>query len=530
MVKNINTIKLIILISILIILIFSFTKTNSYANITQESNTADIIASKIEAGVKVYAYRLTTVNYDYLANQPISPPYEWVENVKKWLEISYPEYVDTEKFAEKVKNHDTSKKFYSELISKIKDETIKLTPLEKEVSGEAQYPVTNQNLTGSVTFENLEMGTYLILIENGYRVYLPSIVNLTPEFNEETKEWELNNQQVLIKSTNPQIKKMVTNDTLQKDNYSTKDIISFTIEADIPTYLNSSISNDYFISDKLSNGLILDNKSIKVYGKKENSPKEELKEQIDFILTTESAHRPNSENIPVDFCIEFIYSQINQFDKIIVEYNASLAKNNSTIIGGAGNINKAYMDYSNNPYEQNSMQSQESGDIKVYTYGIEILKIDKISQEPLKGAEFEISLNNEKLYFIKSDDGKYYQASKEDVGATQTLIVDDNGNLIIYGLDSGEYRLTETKAPTGYNKATNSVPITLSDNDCNGVLDNSQVTTGIVKISFPNSQNFQIPVTGGIGTLMFIISGIIFISIGLVLLSILIKNIILENT
>ena len=128
MVKNINTIKLIILISILIILIFSFTKTNSYANITQESNTADIIASKIEAGVKVYAYRLTTVNYDYLANQPISPPYEWVENVKKWLEISYPEYVDTEKFAEKVKNHDTSKKFYSELISKIKDETIKLTP------------------------------------------------------------------------------------------------------------------------------------------------------------------------------------------------------------------------------------------------------------------------------------------------------------------------------------------------------------------------------------------------------------------
>ena len=57
-------------------------------------------------------------------------------------------------------------------------------------------------------------------------VYTPSVVNLTPKYNNTNKEWELDSSvNVTVKATNPQITKTVTNDSSSKDNYSTKDVM-----------------------------------------------------------------------------------------------------------------------------------------------------------------------------------------------------------------------------------------------------------------------------------------------------------------
>ena len=507
----------------------------SMASITEDTDTANITVSGIEAGVKVSAYQLTTVNYDYTADQPTSTPYEWVESVKTWLQTNHTEYLDIDNVfnsSNEEITEEVAKSFYSDLAAAIKAGTVVLTPIERTVSGTATYPVAEENLTGSVTFTDCEMGTYLVLIENGYKVYTPSVVNLTPEFNQETNEWELRDQTITVKSTNPQITKTVTNDTLEKDNYSTKDTISFKIVADVPQYISTSLAKKFYISDDLSNGLTLNASSIKISGQKGSAPAVELTETTDYELTTESATRPDAENTPVDFSINFVYDNISSYDKIIVEYTAKLAQGSTTVIGGEGNTNTAYLDYSNNPYIASSMQTQTDSN-KVYTYGAEITKIDKNKDEegqdiPLTGAVFTLSLKDdaEALYFVKIADGTYYLANQGDQGEiTQDLAVDSNGKLYLYGLDAAEYSLTETKAPDGYNKSTTSTPIIITDDDVNGALNDEQgTTTGIVKVKVENSQGFQLPVTGGIGTVIFAASGIVFVGLGLVLLTVVIRK------
>ena len=370
----------IIALAISLMLILTMFSTYSFANITDTTDTRDITVSGIEAGVKVSAYQLTTVNYDYTADQPQSTPYSWNPSVKTWVDTNFSAYSDPENFSEAVTSDSAeANTFYSSLAAAIRGGTVTLTAKEETATGTSTtYPVVEESLDGTVTFADCEMGTYLILIENGYMVYTPSVVNLTPEYDNESHEWELpDSVEVRVKATNPQITKTVTNDSLGEDNYSTRDEISFKIVADVPTYLANSLSKTYAISDKLEGGLTLVDGSITVHGQNGDAPEVELTSPEDYTLTTESATRPNAGQDEADFVINFVYDEIDGFDKIIVEYKAKLSQSAETVVGGTGNTNTAYLDYSNNPYVASSVQTQESEDT-VYTYGI-----FRLQQQPI---------------------------------------------------------------------------------------------------------------------------------------------------
>lgn len=505
-----------IIVAIASVLIIMGLNQQAFASITTTTNTKNITVSGIEAGVKVSAYQLTTVNYDYTADQPQAVPYTWNSSVKTWVDANYSAYSDPENFYKNVtSNSDEAKEFYSALSGAIKAGTVTLTAKTENATGTASYPVTDEKLTGTVTFTGCEMGTYLILIENGYMVYTPSVINLTPEFNKTSNEWELpDSMAVTVKATKPQVTKTVTDTTKVKDNYSTKDVIPFTIVADIPTYLTGSLSKTYKVGDTLSNGLKLDESTIKVYGQKGSGDPVELTKTTDYTSSVTGT---------TAFEIDFKYDQIKNYDKVRITYSASLAKETATNIGGAGNTNTANLTYSNNPYVADSTQTQETTNT-VFTYGAEITKTDKTSGEALTGAEFELTKDSNKLYFVKTADGVYYQANSSDTGATTTLVVDNNGKLNIFGLDEGTYSLTEKKAPAGYNKATESKEIKIADANLDGALDDETGSTGIYKLTFPNTKGFQLPVTGGAGTVAFVAGGVVFVGLGIALLAIAMKK------
>lgn len=508
--KEKTSFKAIVIVIVTVLMLIGL-KLPAYASITTTTNTKDITVSGIEAGAKVSAYQLTTVNYDYIADQPQVVPYTWNNNVKIWVDANYSAYSDPENFYKNVtSNSDEVKAFYSALSANIKGGTVSLTAKTQTAIGTASYPVTDEKLTGSVTFTGCEMGTYLILIENGYMVYTPSVINLTPEFDNTTKEWKLpDSMGVTVKATKPQITKTVTDETKTKDNYSTKDTIPFTIVADIPTYATGSLAKSYKISDKLSNGLTVDKATIKVFGQRKGfRTPTELKEITDYVITA-------TENTAFD--IELKYDQIQKYDKIKVTYSAKLTAGASTNVGGAGNSNIATLTYSNNPYDATSSQTQEISN-EVFTYGAEITKTDKTTGEVLKGAEFELSSESTKLYFVKTASGIYYQANQSDAGATTELVVDDNGKLYINGLNVGTYQLKETKSSDGYNIATEIKTITIKDDNLDGALDDEEGTTGIYKLTFQNTKGFQLPVTGGAGTVAFVAGGIVFVGLGILLL------------
>ena len=459
------------------IMLIACSSTLSHATITTSTNTGTITVTPVEAGVAVTLYQLTTVNYDYTADQPQAVPYTWLPTVKTWIQANYPAYEDPANFNATDVSSDNAKAFYSALTAAIEGGTVTIPAANKETkaaTGTASYPVTADK---TVEFTGKAMGTYLVVIENGYRVYTPSAVNLTPTFNTTSKEWELaSNVNVEVKSTTPQIKKTVTDTTKQSDNYSTKDDIPFTI-----------VSEDY-------------------------------------TLTTTNA--TNNAGDDVDYSVDFDYDDIKDYSKIKITYTATLDKSSSTVEGSAANNGTAYLDYSNNPYDTASVQTQSSS-TKVFTYGIEVTKTDKAdSTRKLQGAEFTLSQGGSALYFV-SVSGVYYQANSTDTGATTTLTSDRDGLIKIYGLDVGTYVLTETKAPEGYNIATNTVSIQIKDDNLDGTIEGDGVTsgaTGIYTLEFPNPKGFQLPVTGGMGTTLFVAGGIVFVGIGIALLAVAVKR------
>ena len=102
------------------------------------------------------------------------------------------------------------------------------------------------------------------------------------------------------------------------------------------------------------------------------------------------------------------------------------------------------------------------------------------------------------------------------------MAVGADGVLRIYGLDEEIYTLEETKAPNGYNLASEKKDITIADKNLDGVLDSD--TNGVTEFEFTNSQGFQLPVTGGIGTTIFVACGIVFLGIGIGLMFVAIKK------
>ena len=76
------------------------------------------------------------------------------------------------------------------------------------------------------------------------------------------------------------------------------------------------------------------------------------------------------------------------------------------------------------------------------------------------------------------------------------------------------YTLEETKAPEGYKKIGGNIQFTVSSNGVAGAekeLDKSGNPTGYYVITVQNSAGEELPMTGGSGTLLYTLSGLMLI-------------------
>lgn len=210
---------------------------------------------------------------------------------------------------------------------------------------------------------------------------------------------------------------------------------------------------------------------------------------------------------------------------ITVEYTATL--NDSATVGSDGNTNKVKLEYSNNP-NKSEKGNNETGNtpedtVIVFTYKAIINKVTKNpdydpevegSEEyiPLTGAEFTLEKYNK-----ETDEWKAITVVKNDEGTTFTFS----------GLDDGNYRLTETKTPAGYNtidpieftitaeheiESDNPTLTSLVGNATTGEITFTPNTTeGSLTADVVNNAGATLPETGGMGTTVFYVVGSVLV-------------------
>ena len=210
---------------------------------------------------------------------------------------------------------------------------------------------------------------------------------------------------------------------------------------------------------------------------------------------------------------------------IKVEYTAKL--NANAVLGSVGNPNEVYLEYSNNPNKSESGNNETGNTPKdvviVFTYKTIISKVTKNPEYdpdtvdskkyiPLTGAEFTLEKYNK-----ETDKWEAITVVKNDEGTTFTFS----------GLDDGNYRLTETKTPAGYNSidpieftvtaehdvlSDNPALTSLSGNATTGELTfTSNTTEGSLSADVVNKSGSTLPETGGMGTTIFYVLGTILV-------------------
>lgn len=213
-------------------------------------------------------------------------------------------------------------------------------------------------------------------------------------------------------------------------------------------------------------------------------------------------------------------------------------KSKGVVYGDNGNLNTATLFV----VPKDSTERAQVGNPSVtqaVTYSGALLKYTTENggaKKTLAGAEFTITREGEreplKFYPSKAYAGVYYLANEENLHSEHvdnpsevtTLVTPADGMIIIRGLAGGEYTVTETKAPDGYNKLTASIkmPLKQGSNPTAGVTltnvkkslkaDGTELPTPIefqnvhVK-EIENNKGTVLPETGGIGTTLFITLG-----------------------
>lgn len=286
-------------------------------------------------------------------------------------------------------------------------------------------------------------------------------------------------------------------------------------------------------------------------------PGVELTRDTDYTLTV-----PQNNTAGGSWTISFTQDGKNKLaasnvTSIDVTFNTVLNANAS--VGSAGNLNTGELDYSNAIYPtedpSNPNDSKEPGkdvitdQAIVYTFALGVEKVDGSTRTPLANVTFDLySYEGEEKNVtedILESSGTPISVAQTEAGVghyvvdgagNATLTTDAEGNIVVNGLKNGNYYLVETKTNDGYNLLKEPVKVeinvtfattteTKTETDLDGnttstttvkttSFEGGKDNTGTYEIEVQNNKGFQLPTTGGTGTILASLIGILLMGGG----------------
>ena len=381
---------------------------------------------------------------------------------------------------------------------------------------------TNGNYTA--TFTGLDYGYYVVAVPGA------TLANASGQYATLVSV-DSTNVNTNIKGDLPTVDKKVQVNGNGADTADAKigDTLTFTLTSTIPD-MSAYDTYTFNFKDTLSQGLTFGQvTSVTVEG-----VTDPLTVNTDYTVTTPTVSDNTLTVAMKDFKAK---QQANAGKKITVTYTATL--NEKAVVGGHGNVNSATIQYSNKPGIEGTGESEPSK-VRVFTYGFTVDKYtgDKYDDTAtrLAGAEFTLApKNGDAMSFVQvtagsaTENAVYRVAKDDETGTTTTITTPANGKVVFQGLKNGEYTLTETKAPAGYNKLASAIGVKV-----NGSNDGTDTTNATVNITYNNDNNDTtydqtasngvipvqnksgaiLPGTGGMGTIAFTVIGVLVIALG----------------
>ena len=309
--------------------------------------------------------------------------------------------------------------------------------------------------------------------------------------------------------------------------------VPFQLIGTLPSNYADYESYKYVFHDTLGAGLQY-NGDVKVYVRNGSTDTELT---AGFTVAPDKAATAGGGSLTITFDNLKTIKSITSSSSIVVKYTAKLL--NTAVIGQPGNPNEVYLEYSSNPNFSGTGTPPTSetpiDTVLVFTYELDVNKVDGAeTTKKLKDAEVKLQNADGKWATVDNTNKVTGWVDTQDKGSI--LKTDANGLAKIIGLDAGNYKLHETKAPAGYNKLKDPIDITITaelDKGENtpalkaltikvgtGAAEKGDVAKGLVSTTVTNNSGATLPETGGVGTTLFyIIGGVLMVGAAVLLVT-----------
>lgn len=212
----------------------------------------------------------------------------------------------------------------------------------------------------------------------------------------------------------------------------------------------------YQFSDQLSKGLTLKGSFKAILYNNKNLAQDDINHKNGTDVTSAFIQSPESEDKATgNKTTTWTCSNLKQVTGItpgsciVISYKAMI--NDKAVIGdNAGNTNTVKLKYSNNPMTTDTGTTVPD-EVKTYTYGLKLNKVDLGTENKLPNAQFTIKVTNAADSNLV---GKYVQSNGALGGGPQKFTTGSDGTFTVKGLGAGTYEVEETDAPENYDKVT----------------------------------------------------------------------------
>lgn len=449
---------------------------------------------------------------------------------------------------------------------------------EQIKNGNENYFTTASN-DGSVTISGLNPGKYRFteigyatkasnkfIINNGAKYVFEvtagennKVTVSKPADANNNDDYKAEGDTVIVYNYAPDVDKQVYN--TKESNY--KEVadcgIDDTIKYQVKVVLPENFNNlKKFILTDTPKGIVDNEDSVEIYSKlpdASNSQGTKLSKSTDYTVTK------NGDG----FVVTFDRGRVGEYkgQTLYVCYTAKLKTNTDGTLAGTtsttGNPNTIDLTYSNKinitPGEEDKDENNShiKDDAVVYSFEIDVKKTAETTNgNALPGVKFDLYKQVEKgkdAAALNDTTAKNYgfdTTSASYVLVKSDLTTDDEGKISYKGLANGTYWLRETKTVDGYNLLASPVKVelnltykltweenkdyknnTLVKHDYKEKVENFEEkattgtdrnTYGIASATIVNKKGFQLPVTGGFGTLLFSGIGVLLVLAGVAVL------------